>query len=303
MTVTDLDPTADEFFTADDPGDLERDDADYLKRAADGPPPDDPDRAPFGWTRDTKTHEWRPKKSPGRPKAAPPPGPDEVAAGPPVAPRQDAPPPPPDRKHKRLAPNDADVPMPKSGTIAKGVDRLYRRAGKFLRIMDDELGLAVIECSRPDPDDPEMPTAGQAWEALARDNVRVRAWLLNMIKGGTYQDLLMAHAPIGIALLTRDWVRRLIPGARLEHVAEVLLEQDEDSEPGDLTPEDAASMQATAEAQAQRIASKLGVRVPPNVAAAAMKQAQAMADARQAPEAFRRQQPARGNTRAKRRAK
>lgn len=299
MTVTageELEATADEYFTADDPAELPG-------AAADGPPPDDPDRAPFGWTKDPKTHEWRPKKSPGRPKLHPPPGPEEVAAAPPITAPTDQPPPPRGRKRRKPAPSDADMPMPKGGIIAKGVDRLYRRAGRILRIIDNEVGLAVIECTRPDPDDPDAPTAGQAWEALARDNPRVRSWLLGLLKGGTWQDLIMVHAPIGMALLTRDWVRRLIPGATFERAAEVLLEQDEDSGPDDLTPADAEDMQRTAEAQAQRIASKMGVKVPANVAAAAMRQAEAMAAAREAPEAFRRQQPARGNSRAKRRGR
>ena len=298
MTVTapeELEATDDQYFTADDPPELPG-------AAADGPPPDDPERAPYGWTRDPKTHEWRAKKSPGRPKLHPPPGPEEIAAAPPVTATADQPPPPRGRK-RRTPPTDADTPMPKGGVIAKGVDRFYRRGGRFLRIADDELGLAVIECTRPDPDDPDAPTVGQAWEALARDNPRVRAWLLNVLKGGTWQDLLMAHAPIGIALLTRDWVRRLLPGATFERAAEVLLEEDEDTGPGDLTPADAEDMRQTAEAQAQRIASKMGVKVPANVAAAAMRQAEAMAARQQAPEAFQRQQPARGGSRARRRSK
>jgi hypothetical protein len=33
-------------------------------------PPDDPERAPYGWMRDKTTGQWRPKKSPGRPKGS-----------------------------------------------------------------------------------------------------------------------------------------------------------------------------------------------------------------------------------------
>lgn len=299
MTVTeplDLDATDDRFFTADEP-------PEPPGQATAGPPPDDPDRAPYGWTRDTVTHEWRPKKSPGRPRNVPPPGPEEVAAAPPITGQADAPPPPRDRRKRKPPPTDADVPMPKGGVIAKGVDRLYRRGGRFLRILDDEIGLAVIECTRPDPDDPDAPTVGQAWENLAKDNPRIRAWLVKAIAGGNWQELIMAHASIALALFTRDWVRRFLPGATLERAAEVLLTEDEDTEPGDLTPEDARDMQRTAEAEAQRIASKMGVKVPANVAAAAMRQAEAMAAAREAPEAFQRNQPNRGGSRSKRRGR
>lgn len=300
MTVTaedaELDPTADEYFGADMPGDPG-------PGAADGPPADDPDLAPYGWTRDAKTHEWRPKKSPGRPKHTPPPGPEDVAAAPPIDRPEDTPPPPRGRKRRGPPPTDATVPMPKGGLIAKGVDRLYRRAGRMIRILDDEIGLAVIECSRPDPDDPDAPTAGQAWEALAQENPRVRAWLLGLLKGGAWQDLIMVHAPIAMALFTRDWVRRLIPGAVLERAAEAMLvPEDEDATEDSLRPEDVDDMQRAAEAHAQRIASKMGVKVPPNVAAAAMRQAEAMAAAREAPEAFRRQQPTKAGSRSKRRA-
>ena len=302
MTVTageelelEREATDDQYFTADEP--------ELPGAAADGPPPDDPALAPYGWTKDPKTHQWRPKKSPGRPRATAPPSPEEVAAAPPITATADQPPPPRDRKRKRPPPTDADTPMPKGGVIAKGIDRLYRRAGRMLRILDDELGLAVIECTRPDPDDPDAPTVGQAWEALARENPRIRARILALLKGGTWQDLIMAHAPIGIALFTRDWFRRLIPGATLERAAEVLLEEDEDTEPGDLRPEDVADMRDMAEAQAQKIAAKMGVKVPAGVAAAAMREAEARAARQEAPEAFQRNPRSRGGSRSKRRGR
>lgn len=273
MTVTtEENYAADEFYTADEPP------------AGDEPAGQAPDaEAPFGWTRDKETGELRPKKRPGRPHK--PPSEEELRAAGPKEPAPDKPPGKPGKK--TVLPGD--VPMPKGAVIAAGVNRLYRRAGKFLRIADDELGLAVIECTRPDPDDPDAPTVGQAWEALAKDNPRVRAWLLRLIRGGAWQDLLMAHAPIGIALMTRDWVQRLVP---LHRAVEVLFEEDEDTEPGDLRPADVADMQRTAEEQAHKIARRMGVNVPPGVAEAAMRQAEAMAagDA-EVPPGLRRQQP------------
>lgn len=288
--LLDENPAADEWYGADDaPG---------TGPAAEPPPSTD---APFGWMRDKDTPSgWRAKKAPGRPRK--PPAPDELAAAAPVGHAADEPPAPPRRSlfgAVRSPAAAAEVPMPRGGLIATGVDRLYRRAGKILRILDDDLGLAVIECTRPDPDDPDMPTVGQAWETLARANPRVRAWLLNLIKGGTWQDLLMAHAPIGIALMTKTWVQQIIP---LGRAADILLEPDEDTEDGDLLPADAHDMQALAEAQAHRIAGKLGVKVPPGIAAEALRQAEERAAAGHAPPGLRRQQPAR-NSRAKRRGK
>lgn len=291
-----LDAIDDRFFTAEDPPEPR------ASPAGDGRPPPSPD-APYGWTKDAQTHEWRPKKSPGR-GGKPPPAPEDVAAAPPVTPADDAPPPPPGRgRHRPPAPPAEEVPMPKGGVIAKGVNRLYRRGGKYLRILDDEIGLAVIECTRPDPEDPEAPTVGEAWENLARENPRIRAWLVKAIAGGAWQELIFAHAAIAFALFTRDWVRRWIPGATLERAMAVVLEEDEDSLPGDLTPEDAQEMQRTAEAEAQRIASRMGIKVPANVAAAAMRQAEAEHARQTAPEAFRRQQPTKGASRAKRRGR
>lgn len=282
MTVTtEENYAAEEFYTADEPP---------TEDVTAGQEPDG--EAPFGWMRDRETGELRPKKRPGRPHK--PLSEEELRATEPKTPAEDK---KPGKPGKRTL-DPADVPMPKGGVIAAGVNRLYRRAGKFLRLADDDLGLAVIECTRPDPDDPDAPTVGQAWEALAKDNPRVRAWLLRLIKGGAWQDLLMAHAPIGIALMTKEWVQRLVP---LHRAAEVLLEEDEDTGVTDLRPADVADMQHVAEEQAHRIARRMGVNVPPGVAEAAMRQAEAMAagEATDLPPGLRRQQP-RNRSRAQR---
>lgn len=290
MTVTADEPglAGDEFYTAaDDPA------------AAGAAPVDAPDpEAPYGYMTDPRSGERRPKKAPGRPKL--PRTEQEIKAEPPPpAPAEDRPP-----TGEPTAPglSDEDVPMPRAGVIAKQVNRLYRRGGKYLKILDEDLGFAVQECTHPDPDDPDMPTVGQAWENLAKNNPRIRAALLKLIKGGDLQDLLIAHAPIGIALFTKDWVQRFIP---LHRAAEVIFEEDEDTEPGDLRPEDVEDMQRLAEREAARMAGKMGVKVPPGVAAAAMRQAEAMAaagqDGGEVPPGLRRQQPRNGGTRAKRR--
>jgi len=262
---------------------------------------------PQGFVRDRDTGEIRARRRAGRPRK--PPSAEEVAAMPAAELKADQPPPTPG-KHE-----PEEVPMPRGGVIAKGTDKLYRRAGKILRAFDHDLGQAVIECTKPDPDDPDALTVGQAWEQLAKTNPRVRRFLVNAIKGGTWQDLLMAHAPIAVALMTKQWVQRILPLGRL---AESFLEPDEDTQPGDLRAADLDEMRDMAEGQAAKIARKMGVNVPAGVAEAAMRQAQDIAAGRQrarltppyeqhdlpseeggVPPAFRRQQPKR-QTRAQR---
>jgi hypothetical protein len=225
---------------------------------------DDGGDAPYGWTTDPKTGERRPKKRPGRPRK--PPGEEELRAG--AAPPDTEPDLPPGPRRQAAKPDEADVPMPRGGVIAKGVNRLYRRAGKIVRAMDWDIGTAIIECTRSE--EPDDLTVGEAWEQLARTNPRVRAFLLKALKGGAWQDLVMAHAPIGIALAMKPAVQRMLPFGRL---AESVLEPDEDSQPGDLLPADAAEMQAMAEQQAAKIAQRMGVKVPDHVVAQAAAQA------------------------------
>lgn len=300
------------------PADL-TDDALYAQDPDDPGVPEEPEfpdlspdaDAPYGYTVDKQTGERRAKRAPGRPRTV-----EQLTAGQPVEAGQDK---PPGRRAGKTAPvPDDEVPMPKGGVIAKGMDRAYRRAGKIVRVWHFEMGTAFIECTRKDPDDPDSPTVGEAWENLARNNPRVRAWALRIIAGGDWQELIFAHAPIGIALVTSTWVGRLIPFGRL---AESMLEPDEDSTPEDLRPEDAQEMMATAQANAQKIAAKMGVKVPANVAEAAMREAQAHAQRMgvltppyvghdlppdeasgngSAPPAFRRQQP-KATSRAQRR--
>jgi hypothetical protein len=189
--------------------------------------------------------------------------------------------------------------MPRGGVIAKGMDSLYRQVGKVLRIIGAEAeGAAVIACTRRDPDEPDLPTTGEAWEQLARNNPRIRAFLLRLIQGNDWQTLLLAHLPIGMALMTHDWVRRYIP---MQRAAEVMFEPDEDGNtPMDLLPEDVEDMQAMAQQQAERMASRMGVKVPEGVARAAMEQAAAASNGGTIPPGFQRQQT-RHRSRAQRR--
>jgi hypothetical protein len=234
--------------------------------------PDDPDEhddvagqgtepeAPHGWTTDPKTGERRPKIRPGRPRK--PPSADELAAAPPVDRQPDAPPAQPQGRRGKVKPQpDGEVPMPRGGVIADGVNRLYRRAGKVIRAMDADIGQAVIACTRAEDDDDI--TVGEAWERLCKANPRIRRFVLQAIAGGAWGDLILAHAPIGMAIVMKPWIQRNFLGRLVESVAE----PDEDSPegggglPGGMTAADAGEMQAMAEQQMRRMASKMGVRV------------------------------------------
>lgn len=263
---------------------------------ADDPPEDpgaEPDEAPFGWTRDRDSGELRPRKKPGRPSHPPKPG--DVAAAEPVSRAEDRPP-GAGKGGGRPAPSAAP-PMPRGGVIAAGVNKLYRRAGKILRAMDADLGQALIECTRKDPDEPDELTVGEAWENLCKANPRIRAFAMRAISGGAWGDLVMAHAPIGIALLMKPWVQRMLP---LGQLVESMAEPDDDTPdgegglPGGMTVADFDQMRDVAEQQARKMAAKMGISVTEEQMAEA-----SAAAANSVPAAFR-SQPRR-QTRARRR--
>lgn len=186
----------------------------------------DPDEnAPLGYVIDRATGERRPKKKAGRPTKA---------SAPRAEPRQDTDRPPdlvpgrikPESKARRgrppreQAPEEPIAPF-RAGPIAKGINRLYRKAGKILSVWDREIGRAVIECTRKDTDpdtgepDPEDTTVGEAWEEIARVYPRIRRVLLKLIEGGAWGQLLMAHAPILLAILMKESIIKHLPMGRL----------------------------------------------------------------------------------------
>ena len=167
------------------------------------------------------------------------------------------------------AATDGVVPMPAKGLIARKIDKTYRRAGRFIAMRDEDIGAAFIMAgTKEDPDD---VTAGEAWEELCRVNPRVRAFVMRFVTGGTYWDLVMAHAPIFLAILMKESVLKYIPfRALLERWAE----PGETAEATDLRPEDAAEMMDLAENQARRMAAGLGIKVDDKVMAAARAQAE-----------------------------
>ena len=113
------------------------------------------------------------------------------------------------------------MPQFREGQIAKGINRLYRRGGRIVRAWDPEIGTALIEITRKDTlddgvtPDPEDVTVGEAWEELARTNPRIRRFLLKVIAGGAWGQLVMVHAPVLLAVLMKDAVRKHLPLAKL----------------------------------------------------------------------------------------
>ena len=185
----------------------------------------DPDPAPYGYTKDEQTGEMRPKKSPGRPRKSP--SLDDLKERQAAEPGQDASPPPGDRapaapkgrkgrartREARPAP-----PVPQSlrmeGSIAKGINRLYRRAGKIaIAFGAVPEGTALIEITRAD--EPDDVTVGDAWEALCKANPRIRAFWVRALSGSAWSQVFMCHAPVVIAFITRPGVLERIPFAHL----------------------------------------------------------------------------------------
>jgi hypothetical protein len=244
----------------------------------DAKPVSDADEAPYGWTRDESTGEMRPKKSPGRPRKSP--SLDDLkvrkeadAAAEAEAPAVDRPPAAPkgrrrSRAGKGAGPDRPAPPVPQhlrsEGAIAKGVNQLYRKAGKLVRVMDQDVGQALIDITRAE--DPEDVTVGDAWEQLARTNPRVKAFLMRALAGGAWSGLVAVHAPVLMALLMKDAIRKRIPFARLA----MAMVDDSDGEPapaegtpmGGLRPEDMAAMMAMAQATAEQMMSGRGPDVP-----------------------------------------
>ena len=243
------------------------------------PEPDDVPsaEAPYGWTTDPVTGERRPKKTAGRrrrtdqPPKTPgvPPALEELKAQQQAENRKPAEDVAPAHQHKRgglrlKAPSAAPkppepVPPFRAGPIAKGVNKLYRRAGKIVKVWDREVGSAIIACTVKDEDDEDDITVGEAWEELARTNPRVRAFLTKMITAGAFSTLFTAHAPILMALMLKDGIRARIPLLRL---ADAFLVDDEDDAGaegafpsglaqmmGGIGPEDVAQMMGMLNAQ------------------------------------------------------
>jgi hypothetical protein len=252
---------ADELGT--DPG---RDFAALMSGAAQAAEPA-AEPAPFGWTVDAQTGERRPKKTAGRPRKSP--GLDDLKAaaaaksaeqaeaGAVAEPAGDRA--PVTARRKRRGPAKPGVPdsggatpQHRPGQISKGVNKLYRRAGKIVTAMDADIGAAIIAATRNTAEDDEPDdSVGGAWEEVCRTNPRIRRFVLKLIAGGAWGQLVMAHLPILLAILMKDAISRHIPFMKL---LTALAEPDEDGkEAGGLaglmagmTPEDMQQVMAMA---------------------------------------------------------
>jgi hypothetical protein len=191
-----------------------------------------PSEAPFGWTTDRATGERRPKKTAGRPRKAP--SLEELRAAradqPPAAPAEPDVAPDSRRRRGRAKPGGGDG-QPEGikdgpGVITKGVNRLYRRAGKIVRAMDSDIGTAIIEATKNTADKGEPDdSVGAAWEEVCKTNPRIRAFVLRCLAGGAWTQLIFAHAPIFMAILMKDAIRRRLPFVKL---LEAFLDDDDD---------------------------------------------------------------------------
>lgn len=245
--------------------------------------------APFGWMKDPDTGERRPRKRPGRrPKTA------KVPAGPspsiadlqalgslPEAAEDTTPGAPPKGRRRTAMKAEAQALPPfRAGPIAKWVNTQYRRVGRVVRMMDYDVGTAIIACTRRPPveDDDEDTgvTVGDAWENLAKNNPRVRRFILKCMTGGLVGELFWAHAPIFLALIMKDGIRSRLPILGLVEALMSDEPQDQDAEPeggdmgmpglggllGGLRPEDMAQMMAMGQTMMSQMAN--GVPRPAN---------------------------------------
>lgn len=189
------------------------------------------------------THpDGSPKKAAGRPRKSP--SLDELkaakteaeaASSPAAGPPADRAPDPGRKGGRGKAPGtSADVPQHRPGLITKGMNKRYRQLGKAVRALDKDIGQAFIEAARNTADppaegqEPEDNSVGAAWDDVARTNPRIRKFCLMVIQGGAVGALVLAHAPIGVAVALK------FVGANPGFIGRLILSM---AEPDEDTPE------------------------------------------------------------------
>lgn len=206
-----------------------------------------PEEAPYGYMTDPVTGETRPRKRPGRrsksaklPLGKSPTVEELQTLGSlPEGEEDQAPGAPPKGRRKASMKTEASLPPFRAGVIAKGINKLYRRAGRIIRLFDNDIGVAVIATTHADPDDDDPTTVGDAWENLARTNPRIRAFLLKLVTGGAWSAVFEAHMPILLAIVMKDGIRSRLP---LMGLMESFLTDEPDGDDGELQPSGLAQM-------------------------------------------------------------
>lgn len=81
--------------------------------------------------------------------------------------------------------------MPRKGLLAKKFTDLYVALGSFMLPFDPAVANAVINAA---------PKCGESLEELARTNPAVRKALMGMVETSVWGQVILAHAPIMIAI-------------------------------------------------------------------------------------------------------
>jgi hypothetical protein len=155
----------------------------------------------------------------------------------------------------------AEAPPFRAGPIAKGMNKLYRRVGKLVKMGDPLIGQAFIDITVKDDEDDT--TVGEAWEELAKANPRIRAALLKLLTGSGWGTLLACHLPILMAVGIRTgFLERLPLGGLIQAFG-----PDEDDSPAQYSENPFAGLteqdMAQAAAFAAQLMPNLGTVAPP----------------------------------------
>lgn len=153
----------------------------------------------------------------------------------------------------------AEIPPFRAGPIAKGMNRLYAKAGKIVRTVHPALGEAILACTRKESDDDV--TVGEAWEEIAKTNPVWRGRLLKLVSGGAWGQLFWAHAPVALALLMMDPIKRRLP---FPDLVDAVLSDDDGRPPADPLVPTGAQLQDMMAMATQMMGPLLATRSAPN---------------------------------------
>lgn len=182
-------------FETDDGTELDADLAAFREALA---KPQPASEAPFGYTTDPRTGEERPKRAKGRPRKSPSIAELREARDDSDAIQDVSPADTPPAKNRKGKIKVVEPPPPyKAGVIAHGMNKLYRRVGKIMNGFDPIIGAGIIDAATEEED---KVTVGEAWDELAKTNPRIRRFLMKMLTGKGYVQLVWAHLPMFLAM-------------------------------------------------------------------------------------------------------